>query len=168
MQNIILIGMPGSGKSTSGVLLAKKLGMEFVDTDLFLQAQEGMLLQEMIDEWGIEGFLDAESKAIQTLNSRNAVIATGGSAVLRKEAMAHLQYLGKIIYLRLPLEEVAKRVGDLNARGVVLHGGSLADEYARRAPLYEGSADTILDGQPLSIEKTVERLALISGELLGD
>ncbi len=168
MQNIILIGMPGSGKSTIGVLLAKKLGMDFVDTDLLLQAREGMLLQEMIDEWGIDGFLDAESRAIQGLTCSNAVIATGGSVVLRKEAMEHLQYLGKTIYLRLPLEEIDRRLGDLYTRGVVLHEGSLSEEYARRAPLYEGNADTILDAQSLPIEKMVERLVLISGELFVD
>ena len=102
MNNIILIGMPGSGKSTAGVLLAKTLGMAFTDTDLLLQAGNGMLLCEMIDQYGIDGFLRAEEKAVLSLHCDRTVVATGGSVVYGKAAMTHLKSLGIVVYLKVP------------------------------------------------------------------
>ena len=100
MDNIILIGMPGSGKSTVGVLLAKALGYGFLDTDLVIQQREGLLLQDILDQFGVKHFLQVEEEAIRTVDRRCTVIAPGGSAVCREGTMAHLKELGPVVYLR--------------------------------------------------------------------
>ena len=120
MDNIILIGMPGSGKSSVGVVLAKALGYGFVDVDLVIQEREGALLQEILDRRGMEAFLDAESRAIRSVACRRTVIAPGGSCVCRERAMAHLQGLGTVVYLALSLEEVEGRIHNLATRGIAL------------------------------------------------
>lgn len=136
--SVILIGMPGAGKSTVGVVLAKRLGMRFVDSDLVIQEKYGKLLHELIEEYGVEGFLDIENAVNAELSPQNAVIATGGSAVYGREAMEHFNQIGRVVYLSLPYEEIAERLGDLNARGVTLRPGqSLRDLYEERTPLYE-------------------------------
>lgn len=162
-SNIVLIGMPGSGKSTCGVLAAKALLKNFFDTDLLLQNLEGKRLQSIINENGIEYFNEAEEKAILSLDIRGTVIATGGSVVYSEKAMAHLRSLGKIIYLRLGYEEMEKRIKNITTRGIVLKDGeTLLDMYNERAPLYERYADEILNCDGMTVEETVESIVLLS------
>ncbi len=145
-DNIVLIGMPGAGKSTVGVVLAKRLGYGFVDSDLVIQERYGRLLHELIEERGVEGFWQLESDVNAGLETHGCVIATGGSAVYGAEAMEHLRKMGTVIYLRISLEELTRRLGDLNARGVTLRKGqSLADLYEERIPLYERYAHRVID-----------------------
>lgn len=162
-SNIVLIGMPGSGKSTCGVLAAKALLKNFFDTDLLLQNLEGKRLQSIINENGIEYFNEAEERAILSLDIRGTVIATGGSVVYSEKAMAHLRSLGKIIYLRLVYEEMEKRIKNITTRGIVLKDGeTLLDMYNERAPLYERYADEILNCDGMTVEETVESIVLLS------
>ncbi len=161
VENVVLIGMPGSGKSTVGVLLAKALGYGFLDVDLVIQQREGALLQEIIDERGVEAFLDAEEAAVRSVDCRQSVIAPGGSAVCREGAALHLKALGPVVYLRVPLEELSVRIRNLSTRGIAMEPGqTLADVMAFRAPLYERYADLTIDcpaGQTLA---QTARLAL--------
>lgn len=145
-DNIVLIGMPGAGKSTVGVVLAKRLGMRFVDSDLVIQDTYGKLLYELIEEHGVEGFWKLENDVNASLTLENSVIATGGSAIYGAEAMEHLREIGRVVYLKLPYGEVADRLGDLNARGVTLQPGQdLRDLYAERTPLYEKYAHVTVE-----------------------
>jgi shikimate kinase len=146
MTSLILIGMPGAGKSTMGVILAKIRGRTFIDTDLLIQEIEGRLLQEIIDTDGPASFLALEEKTICSRQFRNAVIATGGSVVLSGRAMAHLKEDGIVIYLAISFETMAERLGTATSRGIVLDAGQdLAAMYARRLPLYEQYADITID-----------------------
>ena len=170
MQNIILIGMPGSGKSTVGVLLAKALGLDFIDTDLTLQQREGALLQDIINDRGTEVFLDLEQAAICSVQCKNSVISPGGSCVCRERSMAHLKELGRIVYLRLPLEELEARLNNISTRGIAMEPGqTLSDLYDYRTPLYERWADVVVDSAGQSLEETVAATlrALISQENQG-
>ena len=145
-KSIILIGMPSSGKSTLGVLLAKTLGYGFVDSDLLIQSAKGKLLHDIIEERGTEGFLDVEDEINCGINAKNSVIATGGSVVYCERAMQHLKTLGKVVYLYVPFEEMKRRLGDFSHRGVIMrHGNDLYDMYAEREPLYEKYADITVD-----------------------
>ena len=156
MDNIILIGMPGAGKSTVGVLLAKTLGYAFLDTDLVIQQREGALLQSLVDSLGVEAFLDVEADAICSVECRGTVIAPGGSAVCRERAMSHLKALGRIVYLQLPLEELERRLNNISTRGIAMAPGeTLADLFAYRAPLYRNYADLTVDVGRQSLEETV-------------
>ena len=156
MDNIILLGMPGAGKSTVGVLLAKTLGYAFLDTDLVIQQREGALLQPLVDSLGVEAFLDVEADAICSVECRGTVIAPGGSAVCRERAMSHLRALGRIVYLHLPLEELERRLSNISTRGIAMAPGeTLADLFARRAPLYRNYADLTVDVGRQSLEETV-------------
>lgn len=156
MRNVSLIGMPGSGKSTVGVLLAKELGFTFVDTDLLIQRQEGALLQNVLDRLGNSRFLDTEAEVIAALECTNTVIAPGGSAVLRELGARHLKELGPVIYLKLPCEALEKRLGNLATRGVTLEPGqTLQDLYNYREPYYEKYADAVVDADQPTIEHTV-------------
>ena len=156
-DNIILIGMPGAGKSTVGVVLAKKLGYAFVDSDLVIQSREGKLLHEIIEEQGIEGFWAVEEETNASIDVHRTVIATGGSAVYGSRAMEHFRQIGMVIYLKLSCEAIADRLGDLNERGVTLREGqTLPDLYTERAPLYEKYADSTIDCEELSIREVVE------------
>lgn len=149
MDNVTLIGMPGSGKSTAGVLLAKLLGFQFLDVDLLIQQREGALLQEILDSRGTAAFLDAEEAAVRTLNCRRHVIAPGGSAVCREGAALHLKSLGPVVYLQVPVEELSRRIRNLSTRGIAMEPGqTLADVMAFRAPLYRKYADLIVDCPP--------------------
>lgn len=162
-SNIILIGMPGSGKSTCGVLAAKALLKNFFDTDLLLQNLEGRRLQNIIDENGIDYFNAAEEKAILSLDIQGTVIATGGSVVYSEKAMLHLKELGKIIYLHLSCESMEKRLSNITTRGVVLKKGhTLRDMYNERLGLYEKYADEVLNCDGLTVEETVESIVLLS------
>lgn len=159
-SNIILIGMPGAGKSTVGVVLAKKLGYAFVDADLVIQSREGKLLHEIIAERGVEGFWKVEESVGESLEASRTVIATGGSAVYGERAMEHYKQIGTVVYLSLPLEDIRDRLGDLAERGVTLkEGQDLAGLYAERLPLYERYADITVECEGLSIREIVEKIA---------
>ena len=158
-MSIILIGMPSSGKSTLGVLLAKRLGLEFTDSDLLIQKSEGKLLHEIISERGNEGFLDVENRVNKTIEERNSVIATGGSVVYCDEAMEHLRTVGKVVYLYAPLEEISRRLGDFSHRGVIMRNGNTLEEmYAEREPLYEKYADITVDVCSNSMAESLEKI----------
>lgn len=159
-NNVILIGMPGAGKSTVGVVLAKKLGFRFVDSDLLIQEKHGKLLHELIKEHGVEGFWKIENEVNASINLEKAVIATGGSAVYGKEAMEHLRRIGTVVYLQLPLAEIADRLGDLNARGVTLRAGqTLSDLYEERIPLYEKYAHITVPCEGKMLREIVAAIA---------
>lgn len=163
MKNIILIGMPGAGKSTVGVVLAKKLGYAFVDADLVIQSREGKLLHEIIAERGVESFWRVEESVGESMEARRTVIATGGSAVYGPKAMAHYKQIGTVVYLALPLSEIRERLGDLNERGVTLREGQdLTGLYEERVPLYEKYADYRVDCEGLSIREIVKKIAEIT------
>lgn len=163
MKNIILIGMPGAGKSTVGVVLAKKLGYAFMDVDLVMQAKEGKLLHEIISERGVEGFWQVEEEVNESIQADRTVIATGGSAVYGDGAMAHYKTIGQIVYLSLPLAQIRKRLGNLDERGVTLRAGQdLTALYEERIPLYEKYADITVNCENLSIREIVEKIAAMS------
>lgn len=158
-ENVILIGMPGAGKSTCGVLAAKLLLKNFFDTDLLIQSRERKRLQQIIDESGLAYFKKAEEEAILSLDIAGAVIATGGSVVYSDAAMCHLKKTGKVIYLHLSFEEMQNRINNLSSRGIALENGeTLRDMYDKRLPLYEKYADAVVDCCGNSIETTVEKI----------
>ena len=160
MSNVILIGMPGVGKSTVGVVLAKKLGYSFTDSDLVIQQETGKLLHQLIEEKGEAGFLMLENEINASLSMDHHVIATGGSAVYGKEAMAHLRKTGCMVYLKLPYGELKERLGDLRERGVVLKEGfTLYDLFEERSPLYEKYADITVDCSDKQIREIVEEIS---------
>lgn len=159
MNNVILIGMPGAGKSTVGVVLAKKLGYSFTDSDLVIQQQTGKLLHQLIEEKGEAGFLMLENKINASLDPVHHVIATGGSAVYGQEAMEHFRKTGRVVYLKLSYEELKDRLGDLHQRGVVLKKGfTLHDLYEERSPLYEKYADIVINCNGRQIREIVEEI----------
>ena len=156
-SNIVLLGMPGSGKSTVGVLLAKRLGKRFVDTDLLIQEQEGRLLSEIIKEEGLERFIEIENQVNLAVQAENSVIAPGGSAVYGREAMEHFREIADIVYLKLSYRSVARRLGDLTKRGVVFRPGqTLKALYKERCPMYEAYADYIVECDGKKIGETLE------------
>lgn len=156
VDNIILIGMPGSGKSSVGVVLAKALGYDFLDVDLLIQSREGALLQEILNTRGVEPFLDCEGEAIRSVDCRRTVIAPGGSCVCRADAMEHLRALGTVVYLRLSLPEVEGRIHNLATRGIALQPGqTIADVYDYRTPLYERYAHITVDADGQTLSETV-------------
>lgn len=158
-QNIVLIGMPGVGKSTVGVILAKVLGYEFLDSDLLIQKQEKRLLREIIAQEGQDGFLKIENRVNASINCEKSVIATGGSAVYCREAMEHLKEIGTVVYLELEYGVLKKRLGNLKGRGVVLRDGqTLKDLYDERTPLYETYADITVDEKNLDVETTLQKI----------
>ena len=158
-QNIILIGMPGAGKSTVGVLLAKALSRDFVDTDVLIQAAEGRRLQEIIDSDGLDEFLALEERHVLALKLLRAVIATGGSVVYSERAMTHLKRHGSVVYLQLPLSHLEARITDMDSRGVVIAPWqNLADLYHERLPLYEHYADRSIDCAGLNHRRVVEAI----------
>ncbi|MEI3213261.1 MAG: shikimate kinase [Lachnospiraceae bacterium] len=163
MKNIVLIGMPGAGKSTVGVVLAKNMGMSFMDSDLVIQEQEGKKLHEIIEECGSDGFLKVEERINASLNPTNTVIATGGSVVYGVKAMEHLREIGTVCYLKLSYESIRDRLGDLAQRGVVLKSGqTLLDLYKERTPLYEKYAQITIDCENKNIREVVGEIARIA------
>lgn len=155
-MSIILIGMPGSGKSTVGVILAKNLGIDFVDTDLLIQRRENRLLQDIIDKDGIDFFLDSERDTVLDVNEKNAVIATGGSVILREDAMNHLKKLGTVIFLDVSVNELERRLSNIKTRGVAAEKGeSVKDIYDKRFSLYKKFSDITVNADSLSCEQTV-------------
>ncbi|QUI21168.1 shikimate kinase [Vallitalea pronyensis] len=159
MKNIVLIGMPGAGKSTIGVVLAKTLGMDFIDSDLIIQHRENRLLQDLIDEVGMDKFLDIERKSIKSIQNEGAVIATGGSVVFREDAMAHLKQNGIMVYLHVPYEEIKRRVQNITTRGIAKKKGySLRDVFEERSPLYEKYHDVKVNWQEQSVEEIIDAI----------
>lgn len=160
MKNIVLIGMPGAGKSTVGVVLAKHAGLSFVDSDLVIQEKTGMLLHEIITKEGDDGFRQVENRINASLQAKHSVIATGGSVVYGREAMRHLREIGTIVYLQLSCESIADRLGDLKERGVTLREGqTLKQLYDERVPLYERYADVVVDCERKSIREVVAEIS---------
>ena len=158
-DNVVLIGMPSCGKSTMGVVLAKALGYRFVDSDLVIQEKTGLLLSEIIDAEGLDGFNRIENEINTSLECHRSVISTGGSVIYGKEAMEHLACIGTVVYLELPYEELCERIGDLTARGVSIRvGQTFRDLYEERCPLYEQYADITIHADQLSIREIVQML----------
>ena len=158
-RNIVLIGMPGVGKSTVGVLLAKQLGCSFLDTDIFIQAAEGKTLQQLIQIHGIAGFCDLEEEYILSVAVQSHVIATGGSVVYGHAAMRHLKASAFVIHLDISLDRLKKRLDDLDARGVAIAPGrDLADLYVERHPLYLKYADRTVDTDSLTPDAVVRHI----------
>lgn len=159
-DNIVLIGMPGAGKSTVGVVLAKKRGCRFLDSDLLIQEKYGALLHELIAGHGTEGFLKMEEEVNASIDVTRTVIATGGSVVYGERAMEHLKKIGTVVYLKLSCDTIKKRLGDLNERGVTFRKGqTLEDLYHERIPLYERYADVTVDCERKSIREIAEELS---------
>lgn len=161
MNNIILIGMPGAGKSTLGVVLAKILGYRFLDSDLLIQEREGKRLSEIMAACGTDGFMKIEEQVNVSIHVEKTVIATGGSVIYSPAIMEHFHAIGTIVYLKLPYEMLEKRLGDMRARGVVLKDGqTLRSLYDERVPLYEQYADIVMEEEG-TLEETIEKLEKI-------
>ena len=157
MENIVLIGMPGVGKSTVGVILAKELGYQFIDADLLIQKQEKRLLREIIAQEGVDGFIQIENQVNASIETDRTVIATGGSVVYGREAMEHRKKISTVVYLKLSYQALKKRLGNLKNRGVVLREGqTLRDLYEERVVLYEKYADIVIDEENKGIEETLQ------------
>ncbi len=165
MDNLVLIGMPSSGKSTAGVLLAKRIGYGFIDCDLIIQGEEGKKLSEIIDEKGVDGFIAVEERVNAGIMATHCVIATGGSVVYSDRAMQHLKSIGTVVYLELGPEEVERRIPSLAKRGVVMRGNikDVKGLHEERRPLYEKYADITVSCDNKNIDETVEAIALAAG-----
>lgn len=158
-NNIVLIGMPGIGKSTIGVILAKLIGYRFMDSDLVIQEQEGKLLKDIIEEKGTKGFLEVENRINAQISPQKTVIATGGSVVYGEEAMAHFKDIATIIYLKASYPVIEARLSNIKNRGVVIEDGqTLEDLYNERIVLYEKYADITVEEHDLTVEETLELL----------
>lgn len=161
-MNVTLIGMPAAGKSVIGVLLAKKLGYDFVDSDLLIQKREGRLLREIIRDEGLDRFKQIEEEVNAGLDVKQSVIAPGGSVIYGEKAMKHLQEISLVVYLKVPVEELAARLGDLELRGVVLEDGmTLEDLYRERTPYYEQYAMATVDETGRTPEEIVSQIAAL-------
>ncbi len=158
-QNITLIGMPGAGKSTLGIVLAKRRGLRFVDTDLLIQEGSGRLLSQIIEQDGLDGFLQYEDKVLAGLECSGHVISTGGSACYGRAAMENLKAISTVVYIDIPFEEMMRRLGDLTKRGVAIREGlTIHDVYEERKPLYEKYADLTFVSGRMSTREAVEAL----------
>ena len=159
MDNIILIGMPAVGKSTVGVVVAKRLGYRFIDTDILIQEEEGKLLKDIIAEKGIDGFLEIEDRINANVIAKHSVISPGGSVVYCENAMKHYKEIGKIVYLKASFETISRRLKNARRRGVVLKDGqSLKDLYDERVALFEQYADVTVCEDGLKLEETIENV----------
>ena len=158
-DNIILVGMPASGKSTVGVILAKILGYNFIDSDIVIQEKEGRKLSEIIESEGVDGFIEIENKINAGIEAEKTVISTGGSVVYGKEAMEHYKNIGKVVYLKVSMEVLNKRLKDVKQRGVVMREGqSLVSLFNERSALYEKYADLTIDEKSSTLEEVVAEL----------
>lgn len=158
-SNITLIGMPGVGKSTIGVILAKIIGYEFVDSDIIIQKQEGKLLREIIADVGSHGFLEIENRVHAEMDLNRSIISPGGSICYCRQGMEHLREISTVVYLKLDYPKLKRRLGNLTARGVVLKNHqTLYDLYKERTPLYEKYAHVIIDETNLNVEKTIKAI----------
>jgi shikimate kinase len=163
MRNIVLIGMPGAGKSTVGVILAKVLGYHFIDSDLLIQEQEQCLLKDIIDRDGLEGLIAVEEQVNSEIITENSVIATGGSVIYGNKAMEHLRNIGVVVYIRLSYETIENRLGNIKQRGVVFREGqTLKSLYEERCPLYERYAHIMIDAEGLGMEEVMEKIVEIT------
>lgn len=161
MKNVILIGMPGCGKSTVGVILAKVLGFHFIDSDLLIQEQEKCLLKDIIERDGLNGLIAIEEQVNADIAAEKSVIATGGSVIYGTRAMEHLREIGTVVYIRLNYETIASRLDNIRQRGVVFREGqTLSSLYEERCPLYEKYAHIIVDGEGLGMEELMEKIAV--------
>lgn len=161
-NNIVLIGMPGAGKSTLGVVLAKILNYDFVDADLVIQNQCDKTLQKIIDACGPEGFIEVENQVLSGIQAENSIISTGGSAVYSDAAMRHLSEIGTVVYLKISYDQLVHRLSDLRERGVVMKDGigmSLRDLFDERKPLYEQYAEITVDVDDLTITAAARKVA---------
>lgn len=159
MDNIILIGMPAVGKSTVGVVVAKRLGYKFIDTDILIQEETGKLLREIIAEQGTEGFLKIEDDVNSRVNVEKTVISPGGSVVYCENAMKHYKEIGKVLYLKVSYDTISKRLKNAKKRGVVLRDGqTLKDLYDERVQLFEKYADITVVEDGLSLEDTIDQV----------
>lgn len=157
MKNLVLIGMPGAGKSTVGVILAKVMGFQFIDTDLVIQERENRLLRDIIKEDGLERFIEIEDNINQSINATKSVISPGGSVVYGEKAMEHFREIGIVIYIKLSFKTVKKRLGNIKERGVVLkEGQNLKDIYDERCLLYEKYAHITVDAENMDVESVME------------
>ena len=158
-DNIILVGMPTSGKSTVGVIVAKILGYNFVDADIVIQEKDGRRLSEIIEQEGVEGFIDIENKINSGIEVEKTVIATGGSVIYGVEAMEHYKNIGRVVYLKVGMEVLTKRLKNVKQRGVVMRPGqSLVSLYNERSVLYEKYADITIDEKDNTMEEVVADL----------
>ncbi len=158
-NNIVLIGMPGVGKSTAGVILAKILGYKFIDMDIVIQEREGRLLKDIIEDEGVDGFIAIENDVNKSVEAEKSVIATGGSVVYGAEAMEHLKEIGTVVYLKINYETIEQRVSNVKGRGVVLRDGqTLKDIYEERSRLYMQYADVIVTVDNETVEETIEAI----------
>lgn len=168
-MNIVLIGMSGAGKSTLGVLLAKALGMDYVDTDIVIQQHEGRLLQDIIDNDGVGMFMEVEEKIVSDLKLENCIISTGGSVIYSEKAMNALKQGGRIVYLHVSYEEIKRRLTNITTRGIVIKkGNSLKDVYEERVPLYIKFSDETVDCSNKDIELCVSEIIAKLEENLND
>ena len=160
MSNVILIGMPGCGKSTIGVLLAKMIGYNFIDSDILIQEKENKKLYKIIEENGLKYFKDVENEVNKNINVKNTVIATGGSVVYGTEAMEHLKEIGTIVYLKVSKEELKTRLGNFKTRGVAIEKGKTFDDlYEERTPLYEKYADITISSEKINLATNAQEIA---------
>jgi len=157
--------MPGAGKSTLGVVLAKAMGFDFVDTDLIIQSEQNEKLYRIIEKKGIEEFIRIENETVSSLKAENSVIATGGSVIFGKEAMKNLKNLGTVIYLQVNVKEIEKRLSNIKTRGIVMKSGETVKKiYDERTPLYKKYADITVNCDGMDLEKTVEKIISFVGE----
>lgn len=162
MNNLVLIGMPAAGKSTLGVVLAKTLGMDFVDTDLLIQKAQGELLQDIIDKEGLLHFMQLEETILSGLKLSDSIISTGGSAVYSEKAMQNLKIGGYILYLHVSFDEIEKRLKNITTRGIVMREGStLKDVFKERVPLYRQYADSVIDCTGKNLEQCIDEIVKI-------
>lgn len=169
MENIIFIGMPTAGKSTIGVVAAKRLGYGFIDSDLLIQEQEGCLLKDIIEREGVDGFLAIENQVNRDIDTDRSVIAPGGSAVYCKEAMEHFKEIGTVIYLKASYETIESRLENIKGRGVVLRDGqTLKDLYDERTGLFEQYADITVCEDGITIDETIEAVLDTYGKFLSE
>jgi shikimate kinase len=159
LENIILIGMPACGKSTIGVVLAKTMGMKFLDTDLLIQEREGALLQDLINTKGDGYFKKVEEYILRSINVENTIISTGGSAIYYSKAIEHFKKNGKVVYIKVSYDTIENRLNDITTRGITMAPGeTLKELYDKRVPIYEASADIIVETDCLSVEQAIEKI----------
>jgi shikimate kinase len=159
MNNIVLIGMPGAGKSTVGVILAKVMGYHFIDSDLLIQEQEKCLLKDIIERDGLDGLIAVEEQVNSNIRADRTVIATGGSVIYGEKAMEHLRKIGTVVYIKLSYRTISKRLGNIKQRGVVFREGqTLQSLYKERCPLYEKYAHIIIEAEDLDMEELMDKI----------
>lgn len=169
MSNIVLIGMPGAGKSTLGVVLAKAIGYNFIDSDLLIQEREGKLLADILEEVGTWGFNKIEEEVNASINVTHTVIATGGSVIYGPKAMEHLRKIGTVVYIKLPLKTIIKRIGNFEKRGIAIEEGqTIEDLYNERVPLYEKYAHVTVETQGMELSKSMDVIRKIVTQRTGE